>query len=279
MKDLTGKTAIVTGAGSGIGAGIALALGQAGMNVAVADIRKEAAEETRRQLQAQGGNAIAIEIDVSDPESVAAAGQATEQAFGRLHLAVNNAGVAMHGTTLEATSLADWDWVMGVNIRGVIHGIHSFLPLIRKHGEGGHIVNTASIGGLQVQPGWKTGAYSMTKYAVVALSEALELELKDSGIGVSVFCPAAVNTDLAHSAKNRPARFGGPFVREQQHFLKDQIVGGLTPLQAGERVLRGIRDDEFFIFSHAAPRASIEARHQRLMAAFDRIEQIEAGGN
>jgi NAD(P)-dependent dehydrogenase (short-subunit alcohol dehydrogenase family) len=151
--------------------------------------------------------------------------------------------------------------------------------LIRKHGEGGHIVNTSSIGGLQVQAGWNTGAYSMTKYAVVALSEALEQELRGSGIGVSVFCPAAVDTDLHDSAKNRPARFGGPFVREQQHFLKDLIAGGLTPLQAGERVVRGIRDDEFFIFSHSAPRKWIEARHQRLMAAFDRIEQLEAGEN
>ncbi|MES2536168.1 MAG: SDR family NAD(P)-dependent oxidoreductase [Pseudomonadota bacterium] len=278
MKNLTEKTAIVTGAGSGIGAGIALALGQAGVKVAVADIRKDAADETRRQLEAQGCKAIAIEIDVSDPKSVAAAAAATEQAFGRLHLAINNAGVAMHGTSLEATSLEDWDWVMGVNIRGVVHGIRSFLPLIRKHGEGGHIVNTSSIGGLQVQPGWNTGAYSMTKYAVVALSEALEQELKGSGIGVSVFCPAAVSTDLHASAKSRPARFGGPFVREEQHFLKDLIAGGLTPLQAGEHVVRGIREDAFFIFSHSAPRAWIEARHQRLMAAFDRTAQIETGG-
>jgi NAD(P)-dependent dehydrogenase (short-subunit alcohol dehydrogenase family) len=272
MKELTGKTAIVTGAGSGIGAGIALALGEAGMNVAVADIRKDAADATRRRLEEQGARAIAIEVDVSDPDSVDMAGRRTELEFGRLHLAVNNAGIAMHGSTLEETSLADWDWVIAVNIRGVIHGIRSFLPLIRRHGEGGHIVNTSSIGGLQVQPGWNTGAYSMTKYAVVALSEALEQELAGSGIGVSVFCPGAVATDLHDSAKNRPARFGGPFVRKQQHFLKGLTENGLTPLQAGERVVRGIRDDEFFIFSHAAPREWIEARHKRLMEAFDRVE-------
>ena len=275
MKDLKAKTAIVTGAASGIGSGIAQTLAEAGMNVALLDIQERALDDLRRQIETRGGKAIAVTADVSDAQAVAAAARRAEDAFGRIHVAVNNAGVAMHGTPLEEIALGDWDWVIGVNIFGVIHGIRTFVPMIRKHGEGGHVVNTASIGGLQMRPGWNTGAYSMTKYAVVALSEALEQELAGSGIGVSVLCPASVRTAIYDSAKNRPARLGGPFRREQQHFLKDTIADGLTPLQVGERVLRAIRDDEFFVFTQSEPRQLIEARHRRIMEAFDRIAEIE----
>jgi NAD(P)-dependent dehydrogenase (short-subunit alcohol dehydrogenase family) len=245
------------------------------MNVALLDIQESALGELRRQIESSGGKAIALAADVSDADSLAAAAQRAEDAFGRIHVAVNNAGVAMHGTPLEEIGLGDWNWVIGVNIYGVIHGIRTFVPMIRKHGEGGHIVNTASIGGLQVHPGWNTGAYSMTKYAVVALSEALEQELAGSGIGVSVLCPASVRTAIYDSAKNRPARLGGPFERRQQHFLKDTIADGLTPLAVGERVLHAIRDNEFFVFTHAEPRQSIEDRHRRIMEAFDRIAETE----
>lgn len=275
MKDFHGRTAVVTGAASGIGSGIARSLAGAGMNVALLDIQERALDELRRRIESSGGRAIALFADVSDAESLAAAARRAEEAFGRIHVAVNNAGVAMHGTPLEEIELQDWNWVIGVNIYGVIHGIRTFVPMIRKHGEGGHVVNTASIGGLQMRPGWNTGAYSMTKYAVVALSEALEQELSGSGIGVSVLCPASVRTAIYDSAKNRPARLGGPFRREQQHFLKDAIADGLAPEQVGERLLRAIRDEEFFVFTHAEPRQSIEARHRRIMDAFDRIAEIE----
>ena len=276
MKQLNGKTALVTGAASGIGSGIAMALARAGMNVALADIQVQAAQELRRQIEAEGWRAIALEVDVSDAESVAQAGLAAEKTFGRLHVAVNNAGVAMHGTPLDEIELDEWHWLIGVNIFGVIHGIRAFVPLIRKHGEGGHVVNTASIGGLQVRDGWHTGAYSMTKYAVVALSEALDQELKGSGIGVSVLCPAAVRTRLHESAKNRPARLGGPYRRAQQHFLEQATADGLAPIEVGERLVRAIRDDEFFVFTHSSPRPWIEARHQRIEEAFDRIAELEA---
>jgi NAD(P)-dependent dehydrogenase (short-subunit alcohol dehydrogenase family) len=276
MKQFAGRTAIVTGAGSGIGSGIARALARAGMQVAVADIQRDNAQATCGLIEADGGKAIAIAVDVSDAASVEAAADQAEAAFGPIHVAVNNAGVAMHGTPLEKISLEDWNWVIGVNVYGVIHGIRSFVPRIRRHGQGGHVVNTASIGGLQVNPDWHTGAYSMTKYAVVALSEALEQELQGTGIGVSVFCPAAVRSNLFESAKNRPERMGGAFVREQQHFLKEATAEGLTPIEAGERVLRGIEDGEFLILSHAEPRPWVEKRHERIMAAFDRAEEIAA---
>jgi NAD(P)-dependent dehydrogenase (short-subunit alcohol dehydrogenase family) len=275
VKDLKGRTAVVTGAASGIGMGIAQSFARAGMNVALLDIQEHALDEVRRQIESAGGRAITLVADVSDAASLAAAARRAEEAFGKIHVAVNNAGVAMHGTPLEEMELQDWNWVIGVNIYGVIHGIRTFVPLIRKHGEGGHVVNTASIGGLQMRPGWNTGAYSMTKYAVVALSEALEQELTGSGIGVSVLCPAAVRTAIYDSAKNRPARLGGPFERSQQHFLKDTIADGLAPIEVGERLLRAIQDEEFFVFTHSEPRAWIEARHRRILDAFDRIAEIE----
>jgi len=275
MKDLKGKVAIVTGAASGIGYGIALNLARAGVNVAVADIRRDKLNEAVTAIESAGVQALAIEIDTSSPESVQAAGKAVMEKFGKLHMAFNNAGVAMHGVPMLELPQADWDWVIGVNVRGVINGMQTFVPLIRETGEGGHLVNTASIGGFQIHPDWHTGPYSMTKYAVVALTEALEQDLEGSGIGVSVLCPAAVQTNLDQSGGARPARFGGAVVRPQNHFLRELVKDGLTPEEAGERVLHAIRNDEFFIFTASAPREWIEKRHQRLMQSFDNAARWE----
>jgi len=142
MRDFKGKTAIVTGAASGIGLGMAKALAGAGMNIVLADLRPDPLEAARRQIAALGVGAIGVTVDVSDPGSVAAAGAAADQAFGKLHIAVNNAGVAMHGTPLEQVTPEEWAWVIGVNVMGVINGIRTFVPMIRRHGEGGHVVNT-----------------------------------------------------------------------------------------------------------------------------------------
>jgi NAD(P)-dependent dehydrogenase (short-subunit alcohol dehydrogenase family) len=200
MRDIRGKTAIVTGAASGIGLGIAKALAQAGANIVLADLRPEPLEAARQAIEMIGVRAVGVAIDVSDPKSVAAAGQAALDAFGTLHIAVNNAGVAMHGTPVDQVKLEEWEWVIGVNVKGVINGIHTFVPMIRSHGQGGHVVNTGSVSSLFVREGRNQGAYAMTKYAVLALSEALEQELAGSGIGVSVLCPGGVNT----SNRRRP---------------------------------------------------------------------------
>lgn len=276
MRDLGGKVAFVSGAGSGIGSGIARQLARAGVAVAVADIRLPAAEAVCRELIAAGGKAIPVHVDVSDRASVVRAADAVEAAFGAVHIAVNNAGVAMHGVPVETVAPQDWDWVIGVNIYGVIHGIQVFCPRIRASG-GGHIVNTASIGGLQVNPNFRTGPYSMTKYAVVALSEALAHELAGSGIGVSVLCPAAVATGIHLSGRARPERLGGACERPENQFLDDLIKDGMTPDAVGARVVQGIRDDEFFILTHTEPRAWIEERHRRILAAFDRTAALAAG--
>ena len=278
MRDFKGKTAIVTGAASGIGLGIAKALAHAGTNIMLADLRPDPLEAARQEIERIGVKAAAVTIDVSDPDSVAAAGKAVLDTFGSLHIAVNNAGVAMHGTPLEKVSLQEWEWVMGVNIKGVINGIRTFVPLIRSQGQGGHVVNTGSVSSLFVREGRNQGAYAMTKYAVLALSEALEQELAGSGIGVSILCPGGVNTAIFDSAATRPDRFGGSYRRPEQEAMKAGFAAqALDPVVVGRRVVQAIRDDEFYILTHTGERAAITARFDRLAAAFDRADAVMPG--
>lgn len=279
MREFQGKTAVVTGAASGIGLGMAKALAGAGMNLALCDLRPEPLEQARQTIEALGVKAIGIPTDVSDPASVAAAGQAIQRVFGKLHVCVNNAGVAMHGTPVEQVKPEEWNWVIGVNVMGVINGIRGFVPLIRSHGEGGHVVNTASISGFFLRAGRNQGAYSMTKYAVVGLSEALEQELTGSGIGISVLSPGAVRTSIFESAATRPEKFGGPYQRPEQEALRGAFSpAALDPEAVGRRVLRAIRDNEFYVFTHTGERDAVEARHARIRAGFDHAEAVNREG-
>jgi NAD(P)-dependent dehydrogenase (short-subunit alcohol dehydrogenase family) len=275
MRDFKDKTAIVTGAASGIGLGIAKALAAAGANIVLADLRPEPLEAARQAIEAIGVRAIGVTVDVSDPDSVAAAGKAAVDAFGTLHIAVNNAGIAMHGTPVENVTLQEWEWVLGVNVKGVINGIRSFVPLIRSHGQPGHVVNTGSVSSLFVREGRNQGAYAMSKYAVLALSEALEQELAGSAIGVSVLCPGGVNTAIFESAATRPDRFGGSYRRPQQEALKSGLhTGALDPIVVGRRVVRAIEDNEFYVLTHTGERDVITSRFDRIRAAFDRADRI-----
>jgi NAD(P)-dependent dehydrogenase (short-subunit alcohol dehydrogenase family) len=276
MRNLKGKTAVVTGAASGIGLGMARTFAREGMAVALCDIRMDALLNATEELKRLGADAIAVQVDVSDRTSVEEAADKIEAALGPVHVVANNAGVAMHGVPIEKLAVHDWDWVIGVNVHGVINGFSVFVPRMRAHGQGGHIINTASIGGFQVRPGWHTGAYSMTKYAVVALSEALEQDLEGSGIGVSVLCPAAVNTGIYASAGSRPDRLGGPFERPENHFIYDLIKDGLSGDEVGERVIHAIREGEFYIFTHTEPQIWIEQRHRRILDAFDAADRWKA---
>lgn len=275
MRDIKGKTAIVTGAASGIGLGIAKALAHAGANIVLADLRPDPLQAARQTIETIGVRAVAVTTDVSDPHSVEQAGQAALDAFGALHIAVNNAGVAMHGTPIEQVTLQEWDWVIGVNVKGVINGIRSFVPMIRSHGQGGHVVNTGSVSSLFVRDGRNQGAYAMTKYAVLALSEALEQELAGSGIGVSVLCPGGVTTSIFDSATTRPDRFGGSYRRPEQEAMKSAFANGaLSPEVVGRRVLQAIRDNEFYVLTHTGEREIISARLDRIKAAFDRADAV-----
>jgi NAD(P)-dependent dehydrogenase (short-subunit alcohol dehydrogenase family) len=274
MKIEAGMCAYVSGAGSGIGRGIALALARRGVRVGVCDIKLGDAQDTVRQIEAIGGSAMAVQVDVSDGASVEQAVAAIEQAYGAIAIGCNNAGIAMHGVPLHEISASDWDWVIGVNLRGVIHGIRALVPRMLQAGRPAHIVNTASIGGFQVNPNFLTGAYSMTKYAVVALSEGLHNELQGSPVGVSILAPAAVDTQIHLSERSRPERLGGPTVRAQNHFMGDLIRGGMTPEAVGERVAHGIEADELYIFTHPETQHWLDRRHAAITAAFDEARRL-----
>ena len=194
-----------------------------------------------------------------------------ERHFGKLHIACNNAGVPMHGTRLVDVPRGDWEFAIGVNLWGVIHGIRHFLPAMLKHGEEGHIVNTASVAGFQNRRGTNQGPYSMTKYAVLSLSEALEHELDGTNIGVSVLCPGPISTNIARGARNRPDHMGGPQVSAgDEAVLAERLATtGLDPATVGERVVDAIRTKTFYAFVGAVPVDIIRGRHRRIEAALN----------
>jgi short-subunit dehydrogenase len=268
-----GKTAIVTGAASGIGAATATLLARKGMHVVLSDIQAQPLAALATRLHEERLRVAHHACDVSDPDAVKALADFAEATYGNIHLSFNNAGVAMHGVQMHEMPLADWRWVVEVNVQSVIHSIHHILPRMIRHGQPALFLNTASIGGLQVNPAWLTGAYSMTKYAVVALSEGLENELKDTAVRVAVLCPGAVATNLS-DAHTRPERLGGATERPQQAFLREAISRvGVSPGYVAERIWRAIENEEFYILTDASAQTIIEARHRRIEEALARAAE------
>lgn len=263
MRDLKGKVAVITGGGSGIGAGIARACAKAGMKVAVADIRSEAARHIRDELVAKGANAIAVTTDVSKLASVQALAKKVEKSFGAVHLVCNNAGVWV-GALMQEADIKDWRWLINVNLYGVIHGVKVFLPKLIAQGEG-HIVNTASMGGLIAGP--PEGLYCTTKFAIVGLSEALLLEVADKGIGVSVLCPGLVKTNLLESEQVRPKALK---TGKKYDVTPPDVASGIDPDDVGQRVVDAVIDNEFYIITHNDYREFIKARFDRILDAIDR---------
>lgn len=273
--EFSGKTAFVTGAANGIGLGICRALARAGVNLVLADIERAALEKAREGLATFNVRTRAVEVDVSDAGSFERAADQAEAELGNIHFLFNNAGITLRAMPLWEMTPQQWEWIFGVNIHGVINGIRALVPRMKAHGEAGHIVNTASIGGLQVNPAMRNGSYAMSKYAVVAASEALALNLEGSNLGVSVVCPALVATTLYASGVRRPERLGGPLERPGEEGAA-RMSSGLAPDEVGKRVVDAIAHGEFFIFTHQEPREWIEARHRRLMAGFDSLEAYKA---
>lgn len=271
MQDISGKTAIVTGAASGIGLGIATVLAEAGANVVMADIQKDAVEQAAHVLSVAGRRVMPLCVDVTREQSVAEVLAETERKFGKLHIACNNAGVPMHGIPAKDVAPEDWAFVLAVNVWGIIHGIRHFVPAILKHGEEGHVVNTASVAGFQYRRAALQAPYAMTKFSAVALSEALEQELEGSNVGVSVLCPGPINTNIARGARNRPEHFGGAKARPtDEAVLAERLATiGIDPRRAGERVLEAIRTRTFYGFVGPVPADAIRARHRRIEAALD----------
>jgi NAD(P)-dependent dehydrogenase (short-subunit alcohol dehydrogenase family) len=264
MEKLSGRIAVVTGGASGIGLGIARAAASEGMRVALLDVEERALDAACAAL---GGEALGIRTDVSDPASLSAAAERVLARFGRVDVLCNNAGVLVSGPLVESKP-RDWEWVVGVNLLGVAHGVRAFVPHIRAGGEGGHVVNTASVVGLAGMPG--LGVYTATKYAVVALSEVLREELAPEGIGVSVLCPGGVRTRIHDAARNRPAVLGGPEAAPRRTATDVAVETGMDPDAVGRRVVRAIRANEPYVLTHPEFRAPFAARAEAILGAFDR---------
>jgi NAD(P)-dependent dehydrogenase (short-subunit alcohol dehydrogenase family) len=271
MREFKGKTAFVTGGASGIGLAMAKAFAEEGMNVMLADVEQSALDAALKDMNQYGNHVRGVACDVADPESVERAAQATFAAFGKVHILCNNAGVA-GGGGIDTISVESWKWVVDVNLMGVVYGVGSFLPHMRAHGEGGHIVNTASMAGMVSGMGFNP--YTATKFAVVAMSEGLVPQLQPFGIGVSVLCPHFVRTRIGESGRNRQERYGqaqpldpnGPaaaFVAE----IARQIEAGRDPAEVATRVLNAIRNGELYIFTHPNMRELVDSRFAAIQAA------------
>jgi len=270
MKDFQGKTAVVTGAASGIGRGLAEKCVQEGMNVVLADVEESALSKAAEELSALGGEVLAVQADISKAEQVEALAQKAYAAYNAVHLLFNNAGVGAGGTVWES-SLADWQWVLGVNLWGVIHGVHFFVPRMLAQNEESYIVNTASSTGVVAHAG--LGIYKTTKHAVVSLTETLALELAERGdkIKASVLCPEWVNTRILESERNRPTELQsapvdqpGPSGTESgaqlAQQLRDLIQNGMQPSQVATIVFEAIREEKFYIFTHPTTKIGVRVR-------------------
>jgi NAD(P)-dependent dehydrogenase (short-subunit alcohol dehydrogenase family) len=280
VKELAGKTAFVTGAASGVGLGIATAFAEAGVKVMLCDIEEAALSAALEHLRLNNVDVDGVKADVSLKAELVAAAEATIARYGKVHILVNNAGVAgggPYGTWNEAS----WNWTMGVNLMATIWGIEIFGPLIERHGEGGHIVSTASIAGLV---SGQSNPYNVSKYGVVALSEGLRRELAPRGIGVSVLCPGFIRTQIMNSSRNLPKRFegavralptSGPFAAHinmlWENMVRARISLGIDPIYAGELVREGVENDWPYIFTDLEFEPMIEARFAAIKQGFDNI--------
>jgi len=267
MDNLPGKTAFITGAASGIGFALARVFAREGMKVVVADVEQSALDRAVSELVAGGAEAIGVQVDVTDRAAVANARDAALDAFGAVHLLCNNAGVNAAGPLFDAT-YKDWDWVMGVNFWGVVHGVHEFLSELMRHGTDAHVVNTASVGGLVGMR--NLGIYNAAKFGVVGLTEALRADMEGHGVGVSVLCPGVVRTSLTTSERNRPAHLTdepSPSVADVAP-ESDAPPAGTDPMDLAEQVLEAVRANQFFINTHAEWQPLVGQRHQAIDAGF-----------
>jgi NAD(P)-dependent dehydrogenase (short-subunit alcohol dehydrogenase family) len=268
LKEVEGKVAFITGGSSGIGLGIARAFADVGMKIVIGYRSKIHLDEALQYLDAASSRIHAINVDVTDRPGMEAAASETVQTFGKIHVLVNNAGVGVV-KPVTLTTYDDWDWLIRTNLTGVFNGIHAFLPQIQTHGEGGQIITTASVMGLFTAMGH--GLYSASKFAVVGLMEALRLELLESNIGVSVFCPGNVWTKLGDSSRNRPGDKSEDSAQQAgkaKHIINMSRTDGpdraMDPLDAGRLVLRGMRDNDLYILSHPEFEPMIRERHQAI---------------
>lgn len=266
MRELEGRTAVVTGAASGIGFALAQRFGAAGMRLVMADVERPALAQTTQALRSQGVEVAEVPTDVSDPAQVDALNAAAQDAFGPVHLLCNNAGVAAGGPIGEI-ALEDWRWVLDVNLFGVVHGLRSFLPGMIAHGQEAHVVNTASVAGLVSPP--LMAPYSASKFAVVAISESLRLEMRMTGtkVGVSVLCPGWVATRIHESSRNRPvgAAQGRLADQAQAQLMANVIASGLPADQVAQQVRDAVVEDRFYVLTHPDMLVGVRSRMEAIL--------------
>jgi NAD(P)-dependent dehydrogenase (short-subunit alcohol dehydrogenase family) len=252
MQEFRGRVAVVTGAASGIGLALSRRFAAEGMKVVMADIENDALQHARSEVEASGAEIIAVRTDVSVVDDLSALAEATLDAFGKVHVLCNNAGVFAGGTLWEAP-ISDFEWTFDVNVWGMLHGVRAFVPIMLEQNEPAHIVNTVSMAGLTRGP--FAGAYYMSKHAALALSETLFLEMEalQAPIHVSALCPELINTGISSADRNRPAHLkraegaGGGSVAEEA--IKELILQGLDPAVMADRVIQAIRDEQLYVLS------------------------------
>ncbi len=275
MNNYQGKTAVISGGAEGIGFSIAQALAKQGMNIVLADIADHKLAEAAEKLSAQTSNVLTVVMDVTKPEDWKTTAEQALDRFGKIHMVVNNAGVASAPGPIEKTNHSDWQWVVDVNLMGVIYGAEAMIPHIKEHGEGGWMINTASMAGMRGVP--YAGAYTATKVAVVGMSEAWAVELERHNIHVSVLCPAFVQTRIHLSGRNRqelhkdgsrPAASGNG--EKAKNAAKELVENGIEPEIVGQRVVEALNDKELYIFTHPSHRAAAAQRAAEIDAAFAR---------
>ncbi len=271
MEEFEGKIAVVTGAASGIGRALAERCAKENMKVVLADIEKTSLRQAEDELRASGADVLAVRTDVSRLADVEALAQATMSRFGAVHLLFNNAGVHGGSTVWEST-IADWTWVLGVNLWGVIHGLHVFVPLMLEQDTECHIVNTGSTAGLMPTPGW--GVYGVSKAGIISLTETMQYELMMRGakIGVSVLCPGGVRTRLLDAERNRPIELqnapgtSAPRVEAADEAAAQAIEYGMDPGQLAKHVFAGIREGQLYVLTHPEYTPRIQQRMDGILA-------------
>ena len=280
MKNVEGKVAFITGGVSGIGLGMAQAFANAGMKVMISDIREDRMQQAMAGFseRGQGASVHCLRLDVTDRAEFLRAADETERVLGKVHILCNNAGIGLLGD-IKLTKFDDWDWGLSVLIGGVVNGIQTFLPRILKHGEGGHIVTTSSMGG--ALPLSESPVYSTAKAGVIAMCESLRGALAGDNIGVSAFCPGPVATNIRETGNLRPARYradSGFAELERELAQRPNSPNWMSIEECGERVLQGIRRNDLFIFTHREFRDGVAERMQAMLLSFpdEEINQARA---
>ncbi len=273
-----GKTAVISGGAEGIGFSIATALAEQGMNLVLGDIDEAKLAEAESILHGKGYPVLSCKMDVTQPEDWQNTANKAIEKFGKIHMVVNNAGVASAPGPIEKTNHKDWQWVVDVNLMGVVYGAEAMIPHIKAHGEGGWMINTASMAGMHGIP--YAGAYTATKVAVVGMSESWSAELSKHNIHVSVLCPAFVQTRIHLAGRNRQSAYKAPppnrvdQQRDDGHnAAKELVENGIAPEIVGHRVVEALNNRELYIFTHPSHRKDLAERAKRIDGAFARASE------